>query len=162
MIDPYLQSPRALVVLMIVSMAVVGAAMASEYFGGLNPCLLCHYQRVPYYAVAVIALTAILFPKVTTDALIIMAITFVIGGGIGVFHVGVEQGWWEGTRGCVGDAPASQSLDDLRAQIMAAPIVRCNEIQWSLFGITMAGYNVLASLGLTVFAVMAAWRSRKR
>lgn len=160
MMDTYFASPRALAVLMIASAVVLGAAVASQVFGGLNPCILCTYQRVPYVAVLVIGVTGLLYPRVAVEALAIMAITFSIGGGIGVFHVGVEQAWWEGTQGCVGDTSPTQSLDELRAQIMAAPIVRCNDIQWSLFGITLAGYNVLMSLGLTAFAAVAAFRAR--
>jgi len=161
MLEKYLQSPRALVVLMAASIAVLGSAVASQYLGGLVPCILCQYQRVPYVAILMIATTALLFPRVTFEALIIAAMTFTIGGAIGVFHVGVEQVWWEGLKSCGSTIGATDSLDDLRAQIMAAPIVRCTDIQWSLFGISMAGYNVLASAGLTTFAVLAALRARK-
>ncbi|MBT3703786.1 MAG: disulfide bond formation protein B, partial [Alphaproteobacteria bacterium] len=52
------------------------------------------------------------------------------------------------------------SIDELRAQIMATPVIRCNDIQWSLFGISMAGYNVLTSLALAGFALLAAKRNR--
>ena len=162
MLDRSLESPRALVVLMIASIAIVATAVASQYFGGLAPCALCQYQRVPYVAVVVIATTALLYPKVTGEALAIAAITFTIGGAIALFHVGVEQAWWEGTKACVGNTSPTDSLDDLRAQIMAAPIVRCTDVQWSLFGVSMAGYNILASAILTVFAGVAAFRARSK
>jgi len=161
MLDTYLESPRALVVLMIASAVIVGTAFASQYIGGLAPCVLCWYQRVPYGAVIIICTTGLLYPRVMADALAIAAITFVIGGAIAVFHVGVEQAWWEGTKACVGSSAPTDSIDDLRAQIMATPIVRCNDIQWSLFGVSMAGYNVLASVLLTVFAAVASFRARR-
>jgi disulfide bond formation protein DsbB len=161
MLDTYLESPRALVLLMIASVAIVGTAAASQYIGGLAPCVLCWYQRVPYVAVIIICTTGLLYPRVTAEALAISAITFVIGGTIAVFHVGVEQAWWEGTKACVGSSAPSDSIDDLRAQIMAAPIVRCNDIQWSLFGVSMAGYNILTSVVLTVFAALASFRARR-
>ena len=160
MLDHYLQSPRAVVVLIIASLLIVGAAAASQYIGGLAPCVLCWYQRVPYAAVIVIGVTGLLYPRVTGQALAIAAITFAIGGLIAVFHVGVEQSWWQGTQACVGDTSPTATIDDLRKQIMAAPIVRCNDVQWSLFGVSMAGYNVLASFLLTAFAAVAAYRAR--
>jgi disulfide bond formation protein DsbB len=160
MLNHFLASPRALVVLMIASIAIVGAAVASQYLGGLAPCVLCQYQRVPYVAIVVIGVTALLYPRVTDEALAISAITFAIGGAIGVFHVGVEQAWWDGLKTCGGAIAPTDSLADLRAQIMAAPIVRCSDIQWSLFGVSMAGYNVLASAALMAFAAVAAYRAR--
>jgi disulfide bond formation protein DsbB len=67
----------------------------------------------------------------------------------------VEQHWWAGTSSCGGAAMAT-SLEALRAQVMAAPVTRCDEVAWSLFGVSMAGYNVVISLGLAVFAFVAA------
>ena len=79
-----------------------------------------------------------------------------IGAGIAVFHVGVEQQWWPGTAECGGIDGANLSLEQLKAQILAAPVVRCDEVAWSLFGISMAGYNILLSLGLALVAFAAA------
>ena len=89
-----------------------------------------------------------------------MVLTFTIGGIIAVFHVGVEQTWWEGTKDCIADTTASNSLDELRKKIMEAPIVRCTEVQWSLFNISMAGYNLLISVALAVFSAFAVFYSR--
>ena len=69
--------------------------------------------------------------------------------------MGVEQGWWEGTSGC-GSISTTDDLAALRAQIMNAPIVRCDEVAWSLFGISMAGYNVLYSLAAAAMCAAAA------
>ena len=80
---------------------------------------------------------------------------------IGGYHVGVEQGWWEGTAECVGDTAKATSLQDLKAKIMSTPIVRCDEVAWSFLGISMAGYNVIAGMILAVFSLFAALSSSK-
>jgi disulfide bond formation protein DsbB len=43
--------------------------------------------------------------------------------------------------------------------VMAAPVVRCDVVPWSLFGISMAGYNVVISLALGALALVAARRT---
>jgi disulfide bond formation protein DsbB len=86
----------------------------------------------------------------------IFAFDWFASAGIAGFHVGVEQHWWEGLEACgAGGVDAGANFDDLKAAILAAPLVRCDEVPWSLFGISLAGYNFLASaaLGLFAFAV---------
>ena len=89
------------------------------------------------------------------------ALAFAVTAGIGGYHVGVEQGWWEGSQECVGDTAKADSLQDLKAKIMSTPIVRCDDVAWSLFGISMAGYNFIAAAILAVFSFMAALSSYK-
>ncbi len=150
----------ALCAVVAASIVALGGALASQYFGGLAPCILCLYQRVPYAVVIALGLLAWFVPRYAGWALALAALAFLTGGGIAVFHVGVEQHWWEGTQSCTGDSSAALSVDALRAQIMNAPVVKCDEVQWSLFGVSMAGYNVLASAVLAVFALLAAARTR--
>jgi disulfide bond formation protein DsbB len=150
---------RAPLLIAAFSIIVVGSAISSEVFGGLAPCVLCLYQRIPYAITIVLGLVGFAAPRLLLPALVLAALAFLTGGGIAVFHVGVEQAWWQGTEACVGAQNKAASLDELRAQIMATPVVRCTDIQWSLFGISMAGYNVLTSLGLAVFSLLAARRN---
>jgi disulfide bond formation protein DsbB len=89
--------------------------------------------------------------------LALAGLTFLAGGGIAVFHVGVEQGWWEGTAQC-GATGKADSIEALRAQIMAAPLVRCTDIAWSFAGISMAGFNVIASAILAAVTLAGARR----
>src|SRR5207237_10719321 len=91
--------------------------------------------------------------------LAIAALGFLAGAGIAAFHVGVEQHWWAGTAECGASGPlAGGSAADLRAKLLAQPVVRCDEVAWSLFGISMAGFNVIVSLALTAFAALGAKR----
>lgn len=147
------------------SVAVLAGAFLFQYAGGLAPCVLCIYQRYPYgVAIALSALALILANGRTRGAaLLACAAAFLVGAGFAVFHIGVEQHWWQGTAACTGgDAGPAGSLEALRAQIMAAPVVRCDQIAWSLFGISMAGYNALISSALALVSLVAARRALRR
>lgn len=150
--------------LMLASAGTLLAALFFQYVVGLAPCVLCIWQRWPYVAVLALGAAALALgrrkgPRAALLAL--MGAVLLAGAGIAVFHVGVEQHWWAGTSGC-GVTATADSVDALRAQILAAPVVRCDEVSWSLFGISMAGFNALISAALAAFAFMAALDARRR
>lgn len=139
------------------ALALLGA-LAFQYIGGLEPCVLCIYQRWPYVAVLGLSLLALMLGgnRTTRGVLLYLcAGTFIVGLGLAVYHVGIEQGIFEGTAACGGVA-TPETLEELRAQLEAAPVVRCDEVAWSLFGISLAGYNGLISLALAAFSFTAA------
>ena len=149
--------PRALAALAALgAAAVLGGALAFQHIGGLAPCVLCYWQRYPYWAAIPLAALAALLaprsPKLAAGLLGLAAGLFLVDAGIAAFHVGVEQKWWQGTAECGGAQGPSGSLEALRARLLAAPIVRCDEPAWSLFGVSMAGYNFLAALVLAAIA----------
>ncbi len=157
--DPRLADPRAPIALLgLASASVLAAAFFFQYVLGYQPCILCLWQRWPYAGVIVFAVVALLFGRwrgVADGLLVASGLALLANAGIAFYHVGVEQFWWAGTPECGGPAGA-MTLDELRAQVFAAPIVRCDQVQWSLFGISMAGYNVVLSLALAAFAFLAA------
>jgi disulfide bond formation protein DsbB len=154
--------PRAPLLVLAASLAILGAALASQYLGGLAPCELCLWQRWAYVATIGLGLAALLAGGRLRAGLIgLAALAFLAGAGIAGFHVGVEQHWWAGLPGCSAGTGA-QTLEALRAQVLAAPVVRCDEVAFSFLGLSMAGWNVVASLVLAVFSAAAArllWRS---
>lgn len=77
-----------------------------------------------------------------------------------MFHVGVEQRWWEGISTCSSAVGITDTVNDALDAIMNAPLIRCDEIAWSLFGVSMAGYNFILATALTVFCVRKAQKSR--
>jgi len=147
------------------SLAALAAAYGSQYWGGLTPCVLCLYQRAAYGAVALFAAGALGFAlkdreKSARFLTGLCALGFLTGAGIAFYHVGVEQHWWTGSEACVGAAARSaQTIEGLRAQLMAAPLTRCDDVAWSLFGISMAGYNVFVSLVLAATTVVGLRRN---
>lgn len=129
------------------------AAFAFQHLGGMAPCKLCIWQRYPHaIAIAIGALALVWHRSLLVIAGALAALTT---AGIGAYHVGVEQKWWEGPTTCSSAPVGSLSTDDLMNQIMSAPLVRCDEIPWELFGISMAGWNMLASLGFAALWLMA-------
>jgi len=150
------------ILVMAVALAALAIAHASEIWGGLQPCVLCYYQRYAY-GVAVgfglIGLAVAGRPAALRACLVLAALAFLTGAGIAVFHVGVEQAWWRGTAEC--HAPVfdpNLSLDQLREQMLGQAFVPCDEVQWSLFGLSMAGYNAIASLLLAAATLWLAAR----
>jgi len=149
-------------IVLMASIAILAAVFTSQYGFGLRPCELCLIQRVPYGAVIFLALLGLgLRLDAKKSALLLGACTlaFVVGGGIAFYHVGVEQHWWAGPTSCTGGLGTVHSVEDLAA-LLSKPIdiPQCDKVAWSLFGISMAGYNVLASLVLAGFSALAARR----
>lgn len=145
---------------LVASALVLGAALLSQYWGGLEPCELCLLERWPWWAAIAIAAVSWLLggrlPRAISAPL--LTIVFLIGSGIAFYHVGVEQHWFAGPSACTASGTAATSVDALRAQLFGKQAVMCDEVQWSLFGVSMAGWNLLASLAMAMFCAATAWR----
>ena len=138
---------KARALALIVPAVLLVGALGAQYIGGLYPCEMFHWQRWPHFAAVVAALAAfaagggrLARPLVVLAALLILA-----SGAIGLFHAGVEYGWWRGLTRCSAVAATGSSADILR-EIMATPMIRCDEAQWTLFGVSLAGFNAILSL----------------
>ena len=128
-----------------VSLILLGGALAFQYLGGLAPCEMCIWQRWPHgFSIVagliggVLARSEVL-PSHLAKYLAAGAIAgLIISGGIGVFHAGVEWKFWPGPSECTGFGyvPGQEDFKPLQ-------IVRCDEAQWRLFGLSLAGYNAI-------------------
>lgn len=147
---------------LVASAVVLGGALASQYWGGLAPCELCLLQRWPWAVAIVISFVATMAgsrPALPWVALLLAAV-FVVGSAFAFYHVGVEQHWFAGPSACSGAATAADTLEALKAQILRQQPVRCDEVAWSLWGISLAGWNLIASLVMLVCAIAMFVRSR--
>ncbi|HEX3883710.1 MAG TPA: disulfide bond formation protein B [Stellaceae bacterium] len=144
----------------IVSALVLGAALLSQYWGGLAPCELCLKERWPWdAALAIAALVFLLSGRVGTGLpAIVLALIFAAGAALAFYHVGVEQHWFAGPSSCTTDATGAQTIDDLRRQLLATEPVLCDQVQWSLFGVSLAGWNLIASAAMALYCIAAARR----
>lgn len=144
-----------------VSAAALAIAWGSEVWGGLEPCVLCYYQRYAYWAAlaaGALGLLATALPRLSRAMAVLAGLAFLGGAAIAAFHVGVEQHWWRGTAAC--HAPVldpALSVDALREQMLSQRFVPCDQVAWSLFGLSMAGYNLLVSLVLAAAVLWTAW-----
>ena len=142
--------------------ALLAGAWGSQLIGGLIPCEMCHWQRWPHYAaVAFAAAGFVANGGVRTGLIVLAALALAVSGAIGVAHAGVEYGWWQGFTACTAPVPitgatAAERLDAL----LRAPVVRCDAPQWTLAGVSLAGYNALFSLGGAV-AILALMRKAR-
>ena len=139
---------KARLLALIVPAALLAGALVSQYVGGLYPCEMCHWQRWPHYAAVAVALGAFAVrdARVGRPLVILAGLLILASGAIGVFHAGVEYGWWEGLTRCAALRTSGSSADILK-EIMATPMIRCDEAQWTLFGVSLAGFNAILSLG---------------
>ena len=138
----------ARLIALLLPVGLLGGAMASEYIGGLVPCEMCYWQRYPHAVAIVLAGLAFTGPAASSRSrafALLAALAIAISGAIGVYHAGVELGVFEGLTTC--STTATGSGADLLNEIMNAPLVRCDQIQFSFLGISMAGWNAILSLG---------------
>lgn len=138
------------------SAALLLGALAFQYIGGLAPCHLCILQRWPHGVAALCALVFLVAPRRIFAALAGVAVA--IGAGIAVYHTGVELAWWPGPSSCVAPDPGTLSPGDLMSQILDTPVVLCDQIAWSLWGVSMAGWNAILSVVIAL-AWVGAFRS---
>ena len=118
---------------------------------GYPPCKMCIWQRWPHGLAAGMGLIGAFAP--VWPVAVVGAAAALTTSGIGVFHAGVERGWWEGPSACTAADISGLSPAELMDQIMSAPLIRCDEIAWQFAGLSMAGWNALLSAGLAVLWV---------
>ncbi len=136
------------VFVLVASAAVLGGALLSQYWGGLAPCELCLLQRWPWAVAIVVSFVATMVasrPAMPWVALL-LALVFAVGVALAFYHVGVEQHWFAGPSACTAPIGAADTVEALKAQILRQQPVRCDEVPWSLWGISLAGWNLLASI----------------
>jgi len=126
-------------------------ALISQYGYGLHPCDLCVYQRVPFIMVMVFGAIAFFVksPKIIGYMLGLTVISYFANFGIAFFHVGVEQKWW--VYGECSAALDMSSIESLKKALLDAPSVRCDDVQFRFFGLSMAGWNVVYSVLASIF-----------
>jgi disulfide bond formation protein DsbB len=144
-----------------ISMAMLATAHGFERFGKMVPCALCLHQREAYWAAASIAVLALVAhhfsrERLTTQAFgLLLVCAFGAGAIIAGFHVGVEYKWWAGLATCAAGGSLEPSTDLLGAlsNTMGAPA--CDQVAWSMFGLSMAGWNMVISAGLALMSLLS-------
>jgi len=160
------QSPRGILGLALgASVAVIVGAFLFQYVGHLDPCEICLVERWPYYAAIPLCLLALVTgARPPIPWLAVLALVFLVSTGLGAYHVGVEQHWIAGPTACTGSGiGVAKTVEELKRLMESQQDVRCDVVQWTLFGISLAGFNFLISLGLlgmVVIGLELQWRGR--
>ncbi len=157
-------SPRLLVALASLGSALVLAGALGFEALGFPPCDLCLLQRWPHLAALMLGAVVLTLRLPAWAARMLMlagALAALTTAVLGLYHSGVERHIFAGPDSCTSGPVGTLSAADLMAQINAAPLVRCDEIVWDIFGLTMPNLNALAS---TAFAALwvAAFLARRR
>lgn len=151
-------SRRLLGLLLAASLLALAGAFVLENRFGIIGCVLCVYQRVPFVVAAVGAAAGIALWRSRLTQRFVLAlsgIAFVAGAGVAFYQVGLEQHWWLESSICTGSAPAVLGVLDLRTALLSgAPRPPCDRVDWSLFGISLATFNVLFSSGLALLCAV--------
>jgi len=146
---------------LIASAAIVGTALGSQYLGGLSPCELCLLERWPYYLAIIVAAFGFAARGHATPryfAMWLIVLLFAASTCLAAYHVAVEQHWIAGPTACTGDIGQAASADELLKMLQARQPVQCDVVQWSIFGVSLAGFNLIASLLLLGYGFTMARR----
>ena len=147
---------------LLLPLALLGGALGSQYLGGLHPCEMCYWQRWPHGAAIAFAALAFTGPATSSRSrtlTLVAATAIAISGIIGVYHAGVEAKIFEGITTCTA-LPRGASTEDLLKQISRAPLVRCDQVQFTFLGISMAGWNAIISLSGAALIAFLTLRDR--
>ena len=158
----HLTAPRLATLALVASLALLAGAHAFETFGGLEPCPLCLRQREAHWtAAAISALALVCGSRPQWHGMVVwlfgaLTAAYLVGAGIAAYHAGVEWHWWAGPASCATGADGGvMSAADLFQRLQeSADVPACDEVPWSLLGISMAGYNVLFSLMLAILSFL--------
>ena len=145
------------------ALAALCMAWIAQFGFGLAPCQLCYWQRYGYWVAIALAIAASFAGRESgaRRALVwALSASFLGVAAIALFHAGIEYRWWQGFTACTASLGQAQSAEDFLTAIENAPIVRCDEPAFVLFGLSMAGYNFLYALMLAAFSAWGAMRTR--
>ena len=146
-------------------LALIAGAWFFEIVIGLRPCKLCLEQRLPHYAAIGLAAAGIVLarsPRLQWLVLLGLAGLMAWSTGLGVYHSGVEWGWFAGPNDCGGTAaPTAASVQDFMKQLQTTRVVACSEAAWRFLGLSLAGWNALASAALFLLALSGLVKERR-
>jgi len=155
-IKKYLTCPKSVLALsLLMSVIALSGAFTAQFALGLEPCILCLYQRIPFVIVIVLAMIGLMFKPVRVPIISLCALAFFANAGLAFYHHGVEQQWWVSAfEACaVPDSflnPDSAGTESLLDQLLKTPSVPCNKIPWidPVFEMSMAFWNIWFCAGM--------------
>lgn len=148
---------RAAVVIFLFAAATIAGAFVFQALG-YAPCELCLKERIPYYVGIALALLTIVLAlrgprRLLPAAFAGLVVIFAASAAFGVYHAGVEWGFWPGPASCTGTLSKAGSMQDFLHQLQTVKVVRCDAVAIRILGLSLAGWNAVISLGLAGLAV---------
>lgn len=124
-----------------IALSCLGLAYSAEYLDGVTPCQMCLYERYLYWIVAAVGFIGLVFPRYTHLMMRLTGFILIVGIGVAIYHLGIENHWWASPAMC-GGIPLAQSPEQFLANLKNRPLVRCDEIGWRIFGISATILNL--------------------
>jgi disulfide bond formation protein DsbB len=160
---------RAALLALVLGALAIGGAWVSQLGFGLQPCELCLLERWPYYVGVPLAVLAVVALRSAAPAshilgtwlLALVALVFLVGAGLGIYHAGVEWGFWQGPGACTGQYAAPATTDDFLKSLEAGPSIRCDEAAIRILGLSLAGWNAVISLVVAAVAAIGVKAARR-
>jgi len=153
----------ARLIALLLPMALLGGAFGSQYFAGLYPCEMCWWQRYAHFVALIFAVPAFLLPvesRASRTLVLLAALAIAVSGAIGVYHAGVEAKIFEGFTQCTATAKGLTPAETLN-QIIHAPLIRCDEVQFRFLGLSLAAWNAILSLGGAALILVLSLKGRR-
>ncbi|PNG26245.1 disulfide bond formation protein B [Methylocella silvestris] len=162
----FLTPMRLAAAIFLVAVGSIGGAWIFQAMG-YAPCELCLKERIPYYAAIPLAALAVWLagrgrPGLLAACFAAIAVIFAAGAALGVYHSGVEWGFWPGPTDCTGPLDHAGSVNDFLKQLQTVKVVRCDEVALRVFGLSLAAWNAAISVGLTALAAIGVALSLRR
>ena len=135
--------------ILIVNILVILSALFIEFFLKIKPCILCIYQRYPYYIIILLSLIYFLKKDLKILLILLIILTSLASIILSTYHVGIETGLIEETTSCKTSLNNNLSKDAILKQLESNLASSCKEVNFKLFGFSLASINIILSLILT-------------
>lgn len=156
-----LEQKTFLVIIAFTALASLSFAYIAQFFFHVVPCQLCFYERYFYWGIALIAVIGLIKPELENGIFKICALVLIAGTALGIYHLGVEMHWWQGPSSCSGITQKPQSIEEFRQLLKEKPIVRCDQVNWVILGVSATLWNLLWFSGFLVIWGMY-WHKGRR
>jgi len=140
--------------ILLISICVLLIVFVAQFIYDLEPCILCKFQRIPYFAAILFVGLALHIKKANQAGTVkVIGFIFIVGAVLAFYHNGVEQYWWNAATGCGNSGKFPISFENFQSQLIAKMPKRCDQIDWTLFGYSMTVYNMLLSIILAALCL---------
>ena len=152
------------VIVLLAVVSVLITVFAAQYGLGLEPCVLCEYQRIPYWTAVGIAVVALTVPTAAAPRVAnLLGVLFLCGAVLAFYHFGVEQHWWVAATSCAKGRGAGvpMSFEAFSATPLKPLVKSCEDLDWTILGLSITVYNTATQLALALISFVAAARWRR-